>query len=162
MKTIKVEKFSGLEDCEKMEVARNAIDIYKFFKLLNYGDFDLVGMKNQIDFQSVLDGLCNFLPFVKRNYDTIIEFEDFDDCFSDSDSDVDVFLSEIDKTVEETIKNNNLNVALTSDDIAKYSKFSEEISEKIEEKISDVDNDDLIEFLKKHGLVAEFYSEYCN
>jgi hypothetical protein len=157
MKTIKIEKFSGLEDCEKMEVARNATDIYKFFKLLNYGDFDLVDTKNQIDFQSVLDGLCNFLPFVKRNYDTIIEFND--DCCDDDAGD---FLSEIDRTVEETIRNNNLNVTLTSDDIVKYSTFSSDISERIEEKIADVDNDDLIEFLKKHGLVAEFYSEYCN
>lgn len=154
MKTIKIEEFSGLEDCEKMEVARNAIDIYKFFKLLNYGDFDIVEVRNNLDFQPVVDYLCNFLPFVKRNYDTIIEFGDDDD-------DVYDFLADIDMTVEETIRNNNLNVTLTSDDIAKYSTFSD-ISERIEERIAEVDNDDLIDFLKKRGLIAEFYSEYCN
>lgn len=161
MKTIKIEKFNGLDDFEKMEVARNALDIYKFFKLLNYGDFDLVDTKNQNDFQSVVDGLCNFLPFVKRNYDTIIEFDD-DVGEYDEEYDADDFLTEIDRTVEETIRNNNLNTTITSDDVAKYSKSSEEIEERIEERIDDVDNDDLIEFLKKHGLIATFYSEYCN
>ena len=156
MKTIKIEKFNGLDDFEKMEVARNALDIYKFFKLINYGDFDIVEVRNNLNFQSVVDYLCNFLPFVKRNYDTIIEFDECED-----DDGAECFLSDIDNVVEETIKNNNLNTIITSDDIARYSNYSSEILDKIEERICDVDNDDLIDFLKERGLLGEFYSKCC-
>lgn len=155
MKTIKVERFNGLEDCEEMEVARNALDIYKFFKLIN-GDFDIVEVRNYRDFQSVVDYLCNFLPFVKRNYDTIISFDEEED-----DDYAEVFLFDIDKIVEETIRKNNLNVTITSNDIAKYSEYSSEIMGSIEDRIDDADKDDLIEFLKKRGLLGDFYTECC-
>ena len=156
MKTIKIEKFNGLDDFEKMEVARNALDIYKFFKLINYGDFDIVDVRNNLDFRLVVDYLCNFLPFVKRNYDTIIEFDECED-----DDGAECFLSDIDSVVEETIKNNNLNTTITSDDVARYSNYSSEILEKIEERIRDVDYADLIDFLRKHNLLAELFSECC-
>jgi len=156
MKTIKIEKFNGLDDFEKMEVARNALDIYKFFKLINYGDFDIVEVRNILDFRLVVDYLCNFLPFVKRNYDTIIEFDECED-----DDGAECFLSDIDSVVEETIKNNNLNTTITSDDVARYSNYSSEILEKIEERIRDVDYADLIDFLRKHNLLAELFSECC-
>ena len=88
MKTIVIAKFGGLDDEERREIENHALDIYKFFKLLNSDFFDLIATKNVYGFRMVVDSLSSFLSFVKRNYNTIINFDK-------NSSERDDFLSEI-------------------------------------------------------------------
>ena len=160
MKAIVIAKFGGLDDEERREIKNNALDIYKFFKLFFYnGCFDLVAVKNAFGFKAVVDSLGCFLPFVKRNYDTIIKFD------KDS-SERDDFLSEIGILVlgEKNFNHTNGEASITAEDIERYSNLSEIFSKIIEQTVVneiDADPHDFLEFLKDHGLLATFYKEYC-
>jgi len=160
MKTIVIAKFGGLDDEERREIKSHALDIYKFFKL--YGDFfDLIASKNVFGFKTVVDSLSCFLPFVKRNYNTIINFDE------DS-SETDEFLSEIGALVikEKNCNHTNEEASITAEDIERYSNLSEICSEVVGQSIlRDADPHDFLEFLKDRGLLAdynEFYNEYYN
>jgi hypothetical protein len=160
MKTIVIAKFGGLDDEERREIKNNALDIYKFFKLFFYnGCFDLVAVKKVYGFKAVVDSLSSFLPFVKRNYSTIINFDE------DS-SETDEFLSEIGDLVlvEKKFNHTNGEALITAEDIERYSNLSEIFSKIIEQTvINEIDTDphDFLEFLKDRGLLATFYKEYC-
>jgi len=158
MKTIVIAKFGGLDDEERREIKNNALDIYKFFKLFFYnGCFDLVAVKKVYGFKAVVDSLSSFLPFVKRNYSTIINFDE------DS-SETDEFLSEIGELVlvEKKFNHTNGEALITAEDIERYYNLSEIFSKIIEQTVlSDTDPHDFLEFLKDHGLLATFYKEYC-
>ena len=159
MKTIVIAKFGGLDDEERREIKNNALDIYKFFKLFFYnGCFDLVTVKKVYGFKAVVDSLGCFLPFVKRNYNTIINFDE------DS-SETDEFLSEIGALVikEKNCNHTNEEASITAEDIERYSNLSEICSEVVDQSIlCDADPHDFLEFLKDRGLLAAFYNEYYN
>lgn len=153
MKTIVIAKFGGLDNEEEREIRENAIDIYKFFKLLNGGSFDLNAIKNTFGFEMVVDSLSSFLPFVRRNYDTIINFDK---------DDKNEFLSEITQLVlnEKDFNHTNGKASITAKDIERFA-YLPKVGEVIENIIfTDINSDDFFDFLKNRGLVASFYNEY--
>lgn len=155
MKTIVIAKFGGFDEEERTEIGSYAIDIYKFFKFLSYDFFDLITLKNILGFKKIVDFLSKFLPFVERNYDTIINFDE------DSSEE---FLSEIDILVlkEKHFNYEDDEASITAEDIERYSKLSEDFSELIDQAIlCDANPQDFLEFLKNRGLLASFYNEYC-
>ena len=158
MKTIVIAKFGGLDNEERREIKSHALDLYKFFKFLNGDFFDLIASKNVFGFKVVVDSLGSFLPFVKRNYNTIIRFDE------DS-SETDEFLSEIGALVlkEKNFNHTNDEASITAKDIERYSNLSEICSKVVEQSIlCDADPHDFLEFLKDRGLLASFYNEYYN
>jgi len=159
MKTITIVKFGGLDNEERRAIKSHALDIYKFFKLLSGDDFfDLITSKNVFGFKTVVDSLGCFLPFVKRNYDMIINFDE------DS-SERDEFLSEIGELVlgEKNFNHTNGEALITAEDIERYYNLSEICSKVVEQSIlCDADPHDFLEFLKDHGLLAAYYKEYYN
>jgi len=159
MKTITIVKFGGLDNEERRAIKSHALDIYKFFKLLSGDDFfDLITSKNVFGFKTVVDSLGCFLPFVKRNYDMIINFDE------DS-SERDEFLSEIGALVikEKNCNHTNEEASITAEDIERYYNLSEICSKVVEQSIlCDADPHDFLEFLKDRGLLAAYYKEYYN
>jgi hypothetical protein len=159
MKTITIVKFGGLDNEERRAIKSHALDIYKFFKLLSGDDFfDLITSKNVFGFKTVVDSLGCFLPFVKRNYDMIINFDE------DS-SERDEFLSEIGALVikEKNCNHTNEETSITAEDIERYYNLSEICSKVVEQSIlCDADPHDFLEFLKDRGLLAAYYNEYYN
>ena len=159
MKTITIVKFGGLDNEERRAIKSHALDIYKFFKLLSGDDFfDLITSKNVFGFKTVVDSLGCFLPFVKRNYDMIINFDE------DS-SERDEFLSEIGELVlgEKNFNHTNGEALITAEDIERYYNLSEICSKVVEQSIlCDADPHDFLEFLKDRGLLAAYYKEYYN
>ena len=154
MKTIVIAKFGGFDNEEEREIRKNALDIYKFFKLLNNSCFDLSAVKEAFCFEMVVDSLYSFLPFVKRNYDTIINFDK---------DDKDEFLSEITQLVlnEKNFHHTNDEELITANDIERFA-YLPKVGDVIEDIIfTDINSDDFFEFLKDRGLLASFYNEYC-
>lgn len=155
MKAIVIAKFGGFDNEEEREIRKNALDIYKFFKLLsNSYCFDLNAIKNVLGFKMVVDLLSDFLPFIMKNYNTIINFNE---------NNPDEFLYEITQLVlnEKNFNHTNGEALLTNEDIERYADLPR-VGEVIKNIIfSDINSDDFFEFLKNRGLVASFYNECC-
>lgn len=152
MKTITIKTFNGLDDDEKKEITENALSIYKFFRAY-CGVKLLINAQNDIYFEGVLDKLCFFLPFVKKNYDTIIGFNE---------EERNKFLTEIDDCIEKTFKENNFDISLTAKDFEMYSSFCEDFCEKIKRVIESLPGWIIVEFLEKHKLLFTLFNEYIN